>query len=322
MTWLTWRLHRFEAGVGVILFAAVIAVMLLATRSVDSAHHAAEAGNCFANGDGVLCADALKTYYDRLSNWGNLTTLLHGVPLAAAGLIMIPTLQELERGTQRLAWTQSISRRRWSIARIGFVAGTATLVAAIWVLMTISWRSSILPGETRVFGRDAFDLSPAVLFGYGLFAVALAFGAAVVVRRLVPVLTLTIVGFIGTRIFTTFVVRPHYRPPVKEVVPAADDAGAFTAYANRWILDESWLSKTGQRLSWDHVYQLCNPGDVEKDWEALYQKCLTDNGLQYFRSFQPTDRIGQFQLIETVLYLGVAAALFAFAYWWLTRRSA
>lgn len=322
MTWLTWRLHRTEAAIGVLLFAGLIVIMLLATRSVDAAYNAARDGGCFDNGQGTLCNERLIDYFNRSSRWNNLTVLLHGVPLAVAALLTIPTLQELGRGTHRLAWTQSISRRRWSLSRIGFAAGVATLVAAVWAATATDWRSSILRGEERSFGRNAFELSPTVLLGYALFAVALALAAAVVIRRLVPVLALIAVGFIGARVVTSFVLRPRYRPPIEETVAAANDTGPFTAFENRWVVDESWLASTGERISWERVNQLCASGANEQNFETYYQQCLVDNGLQYFRAYHPSDRFGQFQLIEAALYLGAAAGLFALAYWWLTRRPA
>ncbi len=220
MTWLTWRLHRTEAAIGVLLLAALIGIMLLAIQSVDAAYNAARAGGCFDNGQSILCSERLSHYFGRSARWSTLTTLLHGVPLAVAALLAIPTLQELERGTHRLAWTQSISRRRWSLSRLGFAAGIATLVGIIWAVTAREWRSSILRDEEQLrFGQNAFELSPAVLMGYALFAVALALTAAVVVRRLVPVLALTAVGFIGTRIFTTFVLRERYAIRSKKRFP-------------------------------------------------------------------------------------------------------
>ena len=322
MMWLTWRLHRTEATIGILLFATLIAIMLLGSRSVDSAYDAVRDAGCEAGGEGILCNERWNNYFARSGRWGQLSTLLHGVPLAAAALLAIPTLQELERGTHRLAWTQSISRRRWSLVRIGFTASVVALVSAVWAAAAADWRASILRGQARTFAQDAFELAPAVLFGYGLFALALGLAAAVVFRRLVPTLALLAVGFIGTRIFTTFVLREQYRAPVKETIPASNDIGQFTAFQDRWILDESWLTRTSERLSWERVYQLCPPVVDEQNTETDYQQCLVDNGLQYFRAYHPADRFGQFQLIETALYLGVAAGLFAFAYWWLTRRPA
>jgi len=118
------------------------------------------------------------------------------------------------------------------------------------------------------------------------------------------------------------VLRERYRTPIEETVPAAADVGQFSAFEDRLILDESWLTATGARLSWEGVNRLCTPDADVQNGETFYQDCLVDNGLQYFRAYHPTDRFGQFQLIETVLYLGLAAGLFAFAYWWLTRRPA
>lgn len=322
MTWLTWRLHRAEAVIGIPLFLALIAIMLHASGRIDVAYTAARNGNCFDNGQDPLCSELLSNYYLKISNWSNLTTLLHGVPIAAAALLAIPTLHELERGTYRLAWTQSISRRRWSLVRLGFAAGIAALFVAVWAVAASDWRASLLRGEAHSFGRDAFELSPPVLFGYSLFAVALGLSGAVVVRRLMPTLALLAVGFTGTRIVTTFVLRERYRPPIEETVPAAGDTRPFTSFTDRWILDETWLSRTGERLSWEYVYRLCSPLSDEQNTEDFYRQCLVDNGLQYFRSYHPTDRVGQFQLIETALFLGLAASLLAFSYWWLTRRPA
>lgn len=324
MTWLTWRLHRTEAAIGIPLFTAVIVIMFLATRSIDAAYNAAQDGGCFNGGQGLLCDQRLAAYFDRATAWRNLSTLLHGVPPAVAALLAIPTLQELERGTHRLAWTQSISRRRWSLVRLGFAVGVAALMAAVWAVTASDWRASVLRGEGGSFGQHAFELAPTVLFGYGLFAAALGLAAAVVVRRLIPVLALLAVGFVGTRVFTTFVLRERYRRPIEETIPAAADDGEFTSYEERWIIDEGWLSATGERLSWERVSQLC-PVNADVRVQAPgtdYRQCLVDNGLQYFRAYHPTDRVGQFQLIETALYLGLAVALFAVTYWWLTRRPA
>ena len=321
MTWLTWRLHRTEAAIGTLLFVGLIAVMLLAGESVSNAYESTQTDGC-VDDQGIGCGERLADYFNLLARWNNLTTLIHGVPLAVAVLLAIPTLQELERGTHRLAWTQSISRRRWTLSRIGFAVGVATLVAAIWVTMASNWRASVLRGESSTFGRDSFDLSPAVLFGYALFAVALAFAAAVVVRRLIPVLALLAVGFIGTRLVTALVLRERYRAPVEETVPAASDVSQFTSYEDRWVIDESWLTRTGERISWDRVNQICVSDANGVFNETAYQQCQVDNGLHYFRAYHPASRFDQFQFIETALFLGLAAGMLAFAYWWLTRRSA
>lgn len=321
MIWLTWRLHRTEAAIGGALFAALIAIMYMATKRVDTAYNAAKDSGCFDGVDTSICNDRVNHYFSILLNWDRLSTLLHGVPIVLAALVMIPTLHELERGTHRLAWTQSITRRRWAASRLGFAAGIALAVAIVWAGAATIWSKSILRGDEHTFGQNWFELRPAVLIGYSLFAVALALSAAVLVRRLVPALAILTVGFIGVRIFTTFELRPHYRAPLTETVAAANDTGPYTAYATRWMLDESWLTSTGHRISWESVNQLCQPTNDQVNTDTYYHQCLVDQGLQYYRAFQPLSRVSQFQFIEAGLYLGAAAALFLFAFWCLTRRA-
>ncbi len=318
MTWLTWRLHRTEAAIGILLFTGLILTMVFGMRSVDTAYDAARDGGCFGSSQSPLCGEKLDNYFNRASTWDTLTALLHGIPIAIAALVAIPTLHELERGTHRLAWTQSVSRRRWSLSRIGFALGIATLVAVIWAFWAERWREDVLRIDGTSFGLNAFPLFPAVLIGYILFAVALVLAAAVVVRRLVPALSLLAVGFAGMRIFTSLVLRERYRSPIE-----ATSVDGFNArYDNSWFIDESWLNRAGERISWNQVDQTCFLGTSGQHSDTAYQQCLTDNGLRYFRAFHPIDRFYQFQVIETALYLGLAAGLLAFAYWWLTRRSA
>ena len=324
MTWLTWRLHRFEALLGVALLAGLALVMVVGINSVTEARQAATDGGCFGNFTDPRCGEVLTTYYDRLSEWQGFTTLVHGVPLVAAALLVLPTLQELERGTHRLAWTQSVTRRRWALTRLGFAAAVAAAVAVVWVLRASGWRTSVLEDGGRSFVRNSFELAPAVLIGYLAFAVALAFAAAVTIRRLVPALVVSALGFIAVRVLTSFALRERYMAPVEEQGSVTALYQPFSVFSDRWVVDESWLNGAGERTSWETVNRLC-PMDGDKseaEMMAAFERCLSGNGLIYYRAYHPLDRFGEFQAIETAIFLGLAAGLFALAYWFLTRRPA
>ena len=58
-----------------------------------------------------------------LANWFTLVPGLIGVLLAA------PFILDLEHGTYRLAWTQSITRRRWLLGKLGLPVVAALLTA-------------------------------------------------------------------------------------------------------------------------------------------------------------------------------------------------
>lgn len=321
MTWLTWRLHRTEAVIGILLFAGLIVTLMYGIGSVDSAHEAAQKEGCFGSVQSASCLELLGTFYDRSSSWHRLTTLLYGIPIAIATLAVIPTLHELERGTHILAWTQSISRRRWTLVRIGFLGVVAAVVSAAWVLPATRWRDSIVQRDGSDFSQSTFDMHPGVLMAYGIFAVALAIAAAVVLRRLVPAIGVLVLGFTATRIFVAYFVRERYRDPVELIGNGNTDPAFAAKIANSWILDQTWINSNGERIPWTAVDQTCAVGDSGYS-DGSYQQCLTENGIHFSVTHHPIDRFNQFQAIETALFLGLAASLIVFAYWWLTRKSA
>ena len=322
MSWLNWRLHRTEAAIGVLLFAGLLAIMFYGMSSVESARDSAMEAGCFGSSDDPLCTEQLSNYFDRLRSWDRLTAPVHGIPVAIAILLLIPTLHELERGTHRLAWTQCVSRSRWALSRIGFAVGVAAVVSIAWAVVAAEWRDAVVQIDAPSFNQTAFSLAPAVLIGYSLFAVALGFCLAVVIRRLMPVLALLVVGFIGMRVFTAFYLRERYRDPEEVTVasPFGEDVGPSSDTV--WDVGSSWLSSTGERLTWDKFYRLCSSDSLAPTTDPPFQACIADNDLYYWRAYHPLDRFDQFQGIETALFLGAAAALFALAYWWLIRRTA
>jgi hypothetical protein len=51
--------------------------------------------------------------------------------------------RELETGTYRLAWTQSVTRTRWLAVKLGVVGLTSVAVAGLLSLMVTWWSSPI-----------------------------------------------------------------------------------------------------------------------------------------------------------------------------------
>ncbi|HEY8447185.1 MAG TPA: hypothetical protein VIL01_08765 [Thermomicrobiales bacterium] len=329
MTWLSWRLHRTEAAIGSALFAGLILLMAVGIRSITAAFEAAKNVGCFDSGEiasSQACQPLLSTYWLRISRWDNLTAFLHAVPLALAVLLLIPTLQDLERGTVRLAWTQSITRGKWAIHRGLFLIAIAVFVTAIWAPVALWWYDSLHQDgsdqPTPRFAQWYFDFSPPVLLGYSLFALALALALTVALRRLVPVLALTGVGFVATRFFVANQLRPRFRTPVERIsVPSRTETVAPYSPED-WVFDEWWVTPAGDRISLSQFHnELCRYDGTGSAEDFFYQ-CVADNGLKLVTALQPANRFWQFQTIETALYCGLAAVLLTFAYWWVRRRIA
>jgi hypothetical protein len=328
MTWLTWRLHRTEAAIGSALLAGLLLLMLAGVRSITAAYDAARIGGCF--GDTNLastpqgCQMLLNNYWIKASTWGRLTVLLYAVPLGLTVLLAIPTLQELERGTFRLVWTQSITRTAWAINRGLFVIGVALLVAAIWAPAARWWYDAFhrdAPShELNRFAQPYFDFSPPVLVGYSLFALALALALTVVLRRLAPVLALTAVGFVATRYVVFNRLRPRFRSPVEQTFATNNPGIPATPSGADWVLDQWWVTSSGERISDARFYsELCQfQGSGSPD--DFFARCIAGHGLRRVVAYQPADRFWQFQAIETAIFIGLAILLFAVAFWWLRRR--
>ena len=121
MTWLAWRQFRSNAIVATLAIGAVM-IMLVVTRS-----HVA----------GVADLDKLATGYKSLRLFG---TALVGVPAFIGAFWGAPLLaHEFEAGTFRLAWTQSVTRRRWLATKLGVVSIAAIAIASGYSLVFSWW---------------------------------------------------------------------------------------------------------------------------------------------------------------------------------------
>src|ERR1700677_4840514 len=115
MAWVTWRQHRFAlAGVGGLL--GVLAAYLVFTGL--PMHHAYAAVAACRPASSLACSNAIGDFDN--AHWSTaeaIAVLLQVVPALIGAFAAAPVLaRELETGTFRYAWTQSIGRTRWTLA--------------------------------------------------------------------------------------------------------------------------------------------------------------------------------------------------------------
>jgi hypothetical protein len=119
MTWVAWRLQRTETLITLGILTLLAALLVPTGISMANAYHQDGLAACLSINPGTSCANAIgafQTRFQSLWNEANFFTLvpgLIGVALAA------PFILDLEHGTYRLAWTQSITRSRWLAGKIG-----------------------------------------------------------------------------------------------------------------------------------------------------------------------------------------------------------
>src|SRR5438552_3063385 len=124
MIWLTWRQFRVQAiatGAGLVL---VVIVLTVSGVQLADKFHATIAG-CQAHGTcGQLASGFLNTVSG--SGYGLIGQIAVALTYAVPGLIGVfwgaPLItREIETGTFRLAWTQSVMTRRWLTVKVGLI---------------------------------------------------------------------------------------------------------------------------------------------------------------------------------------------------------
>src|SRR5689334_19718688 len=119
MTWLSWRQQRTEALIAAALLA-LLAVLLIPTGiQAASAYHHDGLASCLGNNPSAACGNAVESFTSRFESLRHVTDWFTLIPGLVGVLLAAPFILDLEHGTYRLAWTQSITRRRWIAGKLG-----------------------------------------------------------------------------------------------------------------------------------------------------------------------------------------------------------
>ena len=328
MIWLSWRQQRTQAATaaaGLILAAVVLA--LTGPRLADLS------GNVF---------DQL-TSADRGLFFGGIVVVALAPALLGAFWGAPLVARELEAGTHRLVWNQTVTRTRWLAVRLGLTALASA--AAMGVLsFAVTWWSAPLDGAlSETHGGLPARLTPVSFamrgiapVAYGVFAVALGVALGLVLRRSVPAMAATLAVFAAVQIAMPLIVRPHLIPPVTRTVTVSTDnlegislrgrgADEVTLLTARpadpgdWVLSNRTLDAAGRPVdalpSW---FTQCLPapsedGPIAKgNGKAGLQACFTRLASEGYRQqivYQPVSRFWSLQWAETGVVLVLSGLL-------------
>ena len=317
MLWVGWRQQRTEA----LIVAAGIA--LLAALLIPTGIHMA---NVYDH-DGVAacitsesesCNSLLMTFQDRFHGLTSLFNWLQLLPGILGALLAAPLVLELEQRTYRLAWTQSITRRRWLFTKLALLGAGAIVAAALLSVLLTWWRQPLDDLQGR-FEENSFSFEGVVPYAYMLFGAALALAAGVVARRVAPAFAIALIGFFATRFFVTDRLRPHFMDPVVQMRKLGPASGSLH---DAWVLNgPSLVDSHGNRPSRALVEQCIGPGPKPTAGaQQLSHDCLEKVGLFTRVEYHPASRFWTFQWIEAGIYVGVAAALIGFSAWWILKK--
>jgi ABC-type transport system involved in multi-copper enzyme maturation permease subunit len=313
MTWLAWR--QFRAQATVIFGALLLLAIPVVVTGIGTRHWVAQcttAGTC-------LGGSPAETY---MAGYAWVQILLRG------GLLVLPAItgmfcgaplvaREIDTGTHRLVWTQSVSRVRWLTVKVLMVGFATVLASGLLSWMTTWWYGPADQVNADKFVDSTFGIRDVVPVGYAAFAFAVGLAAGVVLRKVLPAMATTLVVFVAARMLVQMFVRAHYVAPLTEGGPLLDPSGDNALKQGSAMPSGSWAVTTQIFDPSGHLLH----GPLRfgpEDACAATQTCL--NGYTQNVLFQPGSRYWAFQWIETGLFTAIALLLIGFSYWWLTGR--
>lgn len=265
--------------------------------------------------------------------------LLLMVPCLLGVLIGVPLVAgELGDHTNRIAWTQGITRTRW-FATKWLVLGVP-LVALTGVLLAFSdWWTERVSGAgvgsvLVVIASDLgflnnthiqpvnYSVTGVVPVAYTVFALALGCAFGALVRRIPWAVVATVVVY-GIALFTMVTtVRPDLAPQTFEPITQIGYPGGFEAALTRG--PAPWDIGSTARFVPGYVAPAGSPSAATivtscENQPVGYASCYTLHHVQYGEVFQLASHYWVLQWREAAIYL-IAALILLVVSWWAVRR--
>ncbi|SDD02228.1 ABC transporter permease subunit [Glycomyces harbinensis] len=327
MIWLTWRQMRAQTLWTAGVLAAIGAYLLYLAAAVRESYRV-NVTECT-----TACDEAAHLFGDEFgSGLLMLGLLLLAGPALIGAFWGAPLItRELETGTHRLVWNQSVTRTRWLAVKLVIVGGVSVLFTGTLSLL-LTWAAG--PYDKLVDSRfepltfAARDLAP---FGYAILAFTLGLVIGVLVRKTLAAMALTLVAFVVFQLLMANVLRPHFTEPVTETITWADanTVGQIDAFGigsegagiqeyqiqGAWVLDDLITVYKGDGTAFDES----DLDTCDAQGATTPDECLRAMDATFDVTYHPADRYWTFQWIELGGALALSAVLLGVAFWRIPR---
>lgn len=315
MIWLAWRQFRTQAAVVFGALAVLAVVVIVTGLQLRHWYDTSGIASCAAAGDCDAVTGAFTAHYRWLQIFFGIV-LIEIFPAVIGVFWGAPLIaRELDIGTYRLAWTQSVTRTRWLAAKIT-VVGTASVAAVGLLSWMVTWWSTPFDNLDRnKFDPSVFSERDIAPLGYAVFAFALGVAAGLVIRRTLPAMATTLVGYLAARVVVLIWIRPHFQAPLHATgllqAPGSnsDLVKPGTSLAPRsgaWLVSNQILDPSGHPTNGRISIRIGDPCVATHSCLAGYHQTIT---------YQPASRYWPFQWYETSLFLALAVILIGFCFW-------
>lgn len=298
------RQHRkalWAAGALLVLGVGIVAALQIWVASASAKERCPD-GDTTRCGDGSYLPTYARTSTEQyMSDGGMVLLVLAGlVGVFVAGPLIA---RELESGTFRMAWTQSVPPARWLAARLAVPAAVAvTVITVLSLVYRWGWTNIHDKPFTSLpwYGTGIYPGLGPVAVAYGLLAVAVGALCAVVIRR-------TLLSMSATAL-ALGVVMLGLSERRYELWPTVQYLGEDIPWgANSWHVEGGMLTASGKKLLW----QDCTGTSPLFDSAA----CMRERGgVTDFAEMHPVSHFWPLQLVETGILLALAATAVALAF--------
>jgi hypothetical protein len=256
-----------------------------------------------------------------------LIGIFWGAPLIAA---------ELERGTHRMTWNQSVSPMRWLAVKLTAIGTAAIAAAGVLSLLLTWWASPLDTASDDRFAALVFATRNIAPIGYAAFAFTLGAALGLLTRRALPAMAITVAVFVGMQVLFAGQLRAHLLPstttsPAVNAALLAKAGGIGTGVdpdgpvfidapgpTGAWIQSQTNLENSaGQEISAKEVDSCLNGTGPDI---AAIGDCLAPHDLHITFTYQPADDYWPLQWYETGIYLALAGMIGGACFWRLRRH--
>jgi len=318
MSWLIWRQHRQQALSGAATLALIALLLLLTGFHMHSVFQHTGLGRCLGNRH-ADCGNLQSAFESRFSTLRQLVPFFMALPALLGIFWGAPLIgRELEQGTHLFVWTQGVTRLRWLSSKLSALLALTLLLTVAYALLIGWWLGPLDRSTGDRFQPGIFDQQGLVPIAYAVFALALGIAAGAVLKKTMPAMAATLVGFVGLRLIIASVVRRHFLSPVKKTYPPLP--GIDTSHAGAWVFSQKTVDGSGHIVPPFTVGSVCRA--TKSSTRTSLDHCVRAHGFLNTDVFQPASRYWLFQGIEAALFGVLAVALLALAFWWVRRRLA
>jgi len=330
MTWITWRRYRVRIISLGLYVVALIVFMVLTQHAFQNAAVVCSRLHVDINqGDYCNAASLAKSHGSLVETAIALLPffigLVLGTPLVA---------NEFERKTNRLAWSQGVTRTRWLVRTWLTLAIPTVVVMSLFALIVQWWATHIVtsissgggliePAQMRISGVAPIALA--------LLLLTLGMLIGIIVRRFFsPYATSVVAFFVVMGVMPTLVLSSL---AAKIVVPTSPYGITKLPNALRsrpWFISSGYRRIPGFHVgtharSVSAVIQYCSNTANWMKYNNIgkgYPACMLAHGLQVISIYQPASHYWILQWREAGLYVAATGVLLSLSIWSIRRWSA